>query len=101
MTFCVPNLSASDVSLPETELCGDRAGNSSIIGQEIVTLDLPTLMSRLPQVGQSYTANVVLEGGCFRVRCGVDDIEPRYNVDYTVTRVPDSAGSGGGVVVDQ
>ena len=102
--FCKEQDVGTDARAPSMELCADDIEHHWIIGEQRVTLDLPTLMSRLPQVGQSYTGNVVLQGGCFAVdnpgACGPDEIEPRYDVIYTVTRMPDSAGSGG-LVVEQ
>lgn len=103
--FCAPNEAQSDVYPPGWAECGEDLGKHQIIGEAYVTLDLSALMSRLPNVGDSFDRNVFLEGGCFRQGagslCKADDIEPRYNVNYTVTRVTDSTGNSGGVVVDQ
>jgi hypothetical protein len=103
--FCKEQDVGTDARTPSMELCADDILHHWIIGEAQVTLDLPTLVSQLPQPGQSFTRNAVLQGGCFAVdnpaACGPDEIEPRYNVTYTVTRIADSAGSGGGLVVEQ
>jgi len=101
--FCARNLAFSDVLPPGGGICGADPAKNQLIGEYRVQIDLPTLIQKLPRVGDSFDGNAILEGACNRYGgvqpCTIDDIEPRYNVTYTVTRVPDVASNNGGVLV--
>jgi hypothetical protein len=96
--FCAPNLAFSDLAASSEDVCGPDDSGGNIIGDKTVTLDLPALMAKLPNVGATFEDTAELKGGCYAPVCGEDEDAPHYQVTYTVTRVADAAGSGGLVV---
>ena len=60
-----------------------------LIGKEDVQISLATLLAKLPQVGRSFTKNVVLLGACdlSKTTSPCKDNEPLYNVVVEITRV--------------
>jgi hypothetical protein len=87
------NTERSDLHNPNDNILREEFYPNVLIGKEDIRYSLAELLDKLPQVGQSFTAKMILVGGCdgSTTTSPCRGNEPLYEMTYQITRVSDRA----------